>query len=256
MSSITDLLTPTEAPAGPMPGFLLATVSENSNKSYPAMVRVEFTAWQQGSSRSKWLPLLCAYAGKEHGQYLVPEVGDVVLVGFIGPGLERPFILGSLFPPGAALPGELYTDKNLTRQLKTKGGVSVTVSDEDGKHCVQVETPKGLKLSLDDSGEAVVIGDKNDKNALRLEAKNGAVSLEADKKLSLKAGGCELTMETGGALTIKCDRLKVEAKQTASVKGGNMATLEGGMLTVEGKQQLALKGTAVCEISGGLVKIN
>jgi uncharacterized protein involved in type VI secretion and phage assembly len=256
--SITDLLTPLE-PAGQSGrgGFVLGTVAENNSQDFPGMVKVAFTGWTEGENLSKWLPVLSSYAGMEHGRYLIPEVDDIVLVGFIGPMMEQPFVLGGFFPVGAALPGELSDDKNTNRHLKTKGGVELAVSDEDGKQSVAAQTPKGLKICIEDESESITVSDKDGKNILKLDCAGGGVELSADKTITLKAGSCELIMDgAGGAITIKGGQLALEGSQKAELKSGNMLTLEGGMATVEGKQTLTLKGSAMCEISGGMVKIN
>lgn len=256
--SITDLLVPEEWPhPGDKGGFVLGTVAENSNKDFPGMIKVEFTSWNAGENISKWLPVLSPYAGKEYGRYLIPEVGDIVLVGFIGTLREQPFVLGSFYPTGAKLPGEQFDDKNLNRHLKTKGGVKFTVRDEGGKQKIEAVTPKELTVRVEDEKETITFTDKNNKNFLQIDCKNGKITLTADKKIALKAGKCEITMDgNSGEVSIKCDQLKIEAGQSANIKSKNMMALEAGMLKVEGKQQLALKGSAICEISGGMVKIN
>lgn len=258
MSTITDLLAPAEAQGtGYAGGFVLGTVAENNDKKFPGMVKVEFTAWEEGKRISKWLPILFSYAGKEHGKYLVPEVDDIVLVGFMGAMQEKPFVLGSFYPAGAKLPKEQFNDKNLNRHFKTKGGVTLALSDEENKQKLEAQTPKGLRIGIEDENEIIAVTDKNGKNFLKLDCKTGEIAITADKKITLKAGNCEIEMDgNAGGLTLKCDQLKIEAGQTATIKSRNMLTVEGGMLTVEGKQQLALKGSALCEISGGIVKIN
>jgi len=256
--SITDLLSPQEERhTGFTGGLVLGRVDANNDKKFPGMVKVEFKAWEQGKNISQWLPVLLSYAGKEHGKYLLPEVDDIVLVGFMGAMLEKPFVMGSFYPAGAKLPEKQFDNKNLNRHFATKGGVTFTVRDESGKQKMEAVTPKGLKISAEDEKEVITVTDKDGKNILRFDCKGGEISLSADKKISLKAGNCEITMDgnTGG-LTLKCDQLKLEAGKTASIKSGNIMTVEGGMLTVQGKQQLALKGSALCEISGGVVKIN
>ena len=255
--SITDLLTPpqdTNRP-GAVGSFVLGTVAENNSDEFPGMVKVAFTAWTEGENISKWLPVLTPYAGPGYGCYLIPEIDDIVLVGFIGPMLEQPFVMGSFFPMGAALPGEQYDEKNTSRHFKTKGGVSLTVKDDDGKQSVSVETPQGLKLLMEDESGSITVTDGA--NSLKLDAKAGAAELTADKKITLKAGSCEISMDgTGGSLGIKGGQLSLEGSQTAALKSSNMLTVDGGMTTVEGKQTLTLKGSAMCEISGGMVKIN
>jgi uncharacterized protein (DUF2345 family) len=114
-----------------------------------------------------------------------------------------------------------------------------------------------LSISIDDGEESIVITDKGGKNCVKLDAKGGALELTAEKKITLKAGSCEISMDgTGGALTVEGGQLKLEGSRTVNLKSGNMLTAEGGMTTVEGKQTLTLKGSAMCEVSGGLVKIN
>jgi uncharacterized protein involved in type VI secretion and phage assembly len=254
--SITDLLAPKVTPHHGGPGsFVLGTVAENNGKDFPGMVKVAFTAWTEGENISKWLPVLSPYAGKGYGCYLIPEVGDIVLVGFIGPMLEQPFVLGSFYPADTGFKGEQFDEGNFNRSLKTKGGVSLTVKDEGGKQSIHAETPKGFSITIDDGEESIVITDK--KNCVKLDAKGEALELTAGKKITLKAGSCEISMDgTEGALTVKGGQLKLEGSQTVNLKSGNMLTAEGGMTTVEGKQTLTLKGSAMCEVSGGMVKIN
>ena len=256
--SITDMLTSGDSQYRPgFGGFVLGTVAENNNKDFPGMVKVNFTGWAEGENVTGWLPVLCPYAGKEYGLSFIPEIDDIVLVGFIGPMMEQPFVMGSFFPAGAQIPSEQFDENNLNRYMKTKGGVILAIRDEDGKQSVCVETPKGLKINIKDEDETITIGDKGDKNTLKLDCKGGAAELQADKKITLKAGSCEISLDgTGGALTVKGGQLNLEGSQTATLKSNNMATIDGGMVTVEGKQTLTLKGSAMCEISGGMVKIN
>ncbi|MEG1942745.1 MAG: phage baseplate assembly protein V, partial [Angelakisella sp.] len=82
---------------GSVGNFVQGVVNDNSNKDFPGMVQVIFTVWQDKKSICEWIPVLQSYAGDEYGSYLLPEVKDVVLVGFVGSGMTRPFVLGSLF---------------------------------------------------------------------------------------------------------------------------------------------------------------
>ena len=81
-----------------VPGFVQGTVVENNNDQFKGMVKVEFTVWESGKNMCEWVRLLSPYTGKDYGTYLVPEIGEMVLVGFIGGSLKRPFLLGSLYP--------------------------------------------------------------------------------------------------------------------------------------------------------------
>jgi len=104
--SITDLLTLDNSPHSAGHGaFVLGTVAENNNKDFAGMVKVNFTAWTDGENLSRWMPVLSPYAGEDYGRYLIPEVDDIVLVGFIGTLREQPFVMGELLSRRRVAPG-------------------------------------------------------------------------------------------------------------------------------------------------------
>lgn len=259
MFELGDLLAPGAggAPQSAMGGFVLGVVAENNDKKFAGMVKVEYTAWQQGHNLTHWMPVLQSYAGAGHGRYWLPEIDDVVLVGFVGQSMDEPFVLGCLHPANAELPGRLFHKDNRRRHLKTKGGVELDILDEDGKEQASVTTPKGLKLLVEDENETITLTDKNQENLLVIDSKNGKVTVTADSQLTLQSGRSTLEMKgKGGQVTIKCDKLEVDVTQTAKLAAKAMMTLEGGSLTAQGKQQAAFKGGAMAELSGGVVKIN
>lgn len=259
-SSIADLLREGRQGvglSGQIGSFVQGIVTENNDKNFPAMVKVEFTSWLSGKNICEWIPLLHPYAGAAYGCYLLPEIGDVVLVGFLGAAQTKPFVLGCFYPAGAKILSESFDEKNLKKRFITKGGVECTVSDEKDKQSVLLTTPKGLKLTIEDETEQVAVSDKDGKNLIRLDCKNGAIEITADKTIALKVGKCEITLDgQGGAIAIKGDKLTLEAAQTAKLAGNQSLTLEGGMLKAEGKQTAALKGGTMTEISGQMLKLN
>lgn len=262
MSEITQLLEPggdfAKDPAlRRQPTFVQGKVTDNADKNNAGMVKVEFLSWKSGSNICEWMPLLHPYAGSGYGAYLMPEVGDVVLVGFLGAELRRPFVLGVLYPAKAQYPGQCFDDKNNVKALRTKGGHEVVLRDEKGKESCTVTTPKGLTAQLDDEKECITLSDKNGKNLLRLDCKSGEAQLNADAKIVLKTGKCTVTLDgKGGELKLECDRLTAKATQQANVSANQMVQISGGMLKAEGKQTAQFKGGAMAELSGGMVKIN
>lgn len=249
MNSIVDLLSENAGfnqPGREYGGFVLGTVTNNSDKNFPGMVKVEFTAWENEKNITEWIPLLRPYAGKDYGAYLVPETGDQVLVGFIGPDLKHPFVLGSFFPDDAAFPKDNFTDKNTVRTLKTVGGIVVALSDEKGKGSLSVTTPDELSILLDDEKKAITLSDQEGKNKLVLDSKSGALQVEIDSKITIKTGSCELVMDgKSGKLSISCGQLEIKASQKSALNGGQMLEIKGGMVKVEGQQNTAIKGAII-----------
>ncbi len=261
MSSITDLLSGGQFTNNPefrhVGDFIQGVVTDNNNKEFAGMVKVELTSFKKDSNIGGWIPVMQPYAGAAYGRYVLPEIDDIVVIGFMGADKKRPFVLGSLYPANAAMIKESYIDKNTNKLFKTKGKVELSLSDEENKQSVIVKTPKGLTLSIADEKELITITDKDSKNVIEIDAKGGMLSVTADKKITIKAGKCEITMDgSSGSLDIKCDMLNIKSSKTATISGGQKTAIDGGMLSLNGKQTAELKGGAMTTISGGMVKVN
>ncbi len=261
MSSITDILTGGQFTSNPefndLGNFVQGVVTDNNNKEFPGMVKVELTSWKQGNNIAEWIPVMQPYAGKEHGVYLLPEIDDIVIVTFMGTDRKRPFVIGSLFPANAAMAKNSFIDKNTNKLCKTKGKVELGISDEESKQSVTITTPKGLTITVADENELITISDKKKKNSISIDAKGGAIAVTADKKMTLTAGKVEIVLDgNSGKLDIKCDMLNIKAGKQATISGGQKTAIDGGMLSLNGKQTAELKGGAMTTIKGGMVKIN
>ena len=237
--------------------FVQGIVADNGDKEHAGMVKVEFVSWKKGSNICEWMPVLRSYAGKEYGAYVMPEVNDVVLVGFLGAQMKRPFVLGVLYPAGAKYPGTSFDAKNLKKTFRTKGGHELILSDEDKKQSCTFTTPAGMTAALDDEKQTAAIQDKDGKNKIFLDAKNGAVEITCDKKITLKTGKCTVTLDgQSGEVSIQCDVFTAKATRQAAVSANQSAEISGGMLKAEGKQTAEFKGGTMAQLSGGMVKIN
>ena len=257
--SIVDLLqTPNEMyDSQMMPGFVQGTVVENNNDKYPGMVKVSFTVWEKGKNMIEWVRLLSPYTGKEYGTYMVPEIDETVLVGFIGGSLKKPFLLGSLYPKDSQLVKQQYDKKNINKVLQTKGGTVIAVNDTKDKSSITIKTPKESQLVIEDENETILISDKDGKNKIFLDLKNGELLLCADKKITLKTGNASLVMEgQQGNITVEGNKVAVNAKQTLAMEGKTSTSVKGGSLAMEGMQQATLKASGQLAVSGAMVKIN
>ena len=237
--------------------FVQGVVADNSDKEHAGMVKVEFLSWKKGSNICEWMPVLRSYAGKDYGAYVMPEVNDVVLVGFLSPQMKRPFVMGVLYPAGAKYPGTSFEAKNFKKTFRTKGGHELILSDEENKAACTFTTPGGMTAAIDDEKQTAAVQDKDGKNKIFLDAKNGAVEIANDKKITLKTGKCTVTLDgSAGEVSIQCDVLTVKATRQAAVTANQSLELSGGMLKAEGKQTVEVKGGAMAQLSGGVVKIN
>lgn len=229
--------------------FTRAVVTQNDDPEYPGMVKVQYTLWEDEKSISKWIPCLCFYGGQEYGSYRVPEVDDIVVIGFLDNKQEAPFVLGSLYPTGAEVPNEKFTKENYYRYLKTKRGLEITLYDEEGKQRITVETPKGLKLCMDDTDPSIIITDEDKKNHITLAIDKGNIDIKADNQITLKAGGAEIILSASSdSIRLNAAQITLDGSRSISVSSNNMLKVEGGITTVDGRQTNT--------ISGGIVRIN
>ncbi|MBQ6886971.1 MAG: hypothetical protein IJN54_05620 [Lachnospiraceae bacterium] len=257
--SIIDLLQmPNEMYDNQMvPGFVQGTVVENNNNKYPGMVKVSFTVWEQGKNMIEWVRLLSPYTGKDYGSYMVPEINETVLVGFIGGSLKKPFLLGSLYPKDSKFVKQQFDKKNKNKVLRTKGGTEIAIDDTNGKDSISVVTPKETKFVIEDAKETILMSDKEGKNKVFLDLKKGEIMICADKKITLKTGTASVVMTgTQGDIKIAGNKVGVNAKQTLNMEGKTSATLKGASLTAQGMQSATLKATGQTTVSGAMVKIN
>ncbi|HET8797747.1 MAG TPA: phage baseplate assembly protein V [Thermoanaerobaculia bacterium] len=173
---------------------------------YPAVVsnindpesqgRVKITLpWAPDTGSEKydaWARIATLMAGGKRGSWLIPDVGDEVLVAFEGGDPRRPFVLGGLWNGQDAPPESMDSaGKNYKKVLRSRNGVKVTLDDTDGREQFIAETPGGQKFTLKDGPGSIEIADSNG-NSIRMEASG-------------------ITINTSAALTINASTMTVNA---------------------------------------------
>lgn len=259
MSSITDLLKQDNEYFDNqlIPGFVQGIVVENNNAEFKGMVKVEFTAWESGKNMCEWVRLLSPYTGKDYGMYCVPEIGEMVLVGFIGGSLKRPFLLASLYPKDAAVVSENFDDKNLKKHLKTKGGMDLLIFEEEGKQSITITTPKGSMITINDEQECCSVSDKEAKNVLKLDYKNGSIEVTSEKTMSLKAGTASIEMDgNAGNITIKAKKIEATADNEIGLKASAAFKMEGAQVEMKGSGQVKVESSGPLTLKGAITQIN
>ncbi len=203
-----------------------------------------------------WCPVMQPLSGKNCGQYFMPSVDDLVLLAYLGGDPHCPYVVGGVWNTESPPPYTMQEGKNINFSIKTPGGSELLFYDEKEKETVTLKTPKGARLSLDDLGQTVVLTDPESKNSIKLDWKNGEMTLHADKKMVLSAGETSITLESSGTVTIKgsgkitVNGSDIEEKATNSFKAaGSSANVEAsGKLTLKGASA-DLKGSAGVNIN-------
>jgi uncharacterized protein involved in type VI secretion and phage assembly len=145
-----------------------------------------------GSARwEAWARLGTLMGGNNRGSWLIPDVGDEVLVAFQAGDPRWPFVLGGLWngkdKPPEAMDG---SGRNALKVIRSRNGVKVTLDDTDGKERFKVETPGGQSIELSDGPGVVEIKDSNG-NTVKLDSQG--ITLTTAAKVTVSASQVDVT---------------------------------------------------------------
>lgn len=240
-----------------IPGVVLGIVKENWDSGHPGKIRVEYFLGEEGKNLTGWVPAAAPYAGNGYGAYALPEVGDEVVLAFLMGDRNCPIVLGSVWNRKNVLPEKTAAEQNPVKKLRTKGGCEICFSEEEGKEQILIRTPKELRIVVEDEKETIRISDKDEKNGLQIDGKNGTLTLLADKKLELSVGGKSMVSldANGGAVKLAAGKITANADQSLELKGQSMK-LEGGTAQIKGSGTLKLEAGGTAQLKGAMVQIN
>ena len=226
MSALDLLADDDERRAGPLPGLLYATVSDVVD---PAKLgRVKLTLPTLGDTvTTTWARVLAPGAGEKHGVYWPLEVGDEVLVAFVGGHPEHPVVMGALWSANklAAVPDAA---RRTHRLLASPAGHTLRMDDTQGAQKLEIIAAGG-------------------ENAIAVDVAKGKLTITAKTTLEIKVGE-DITLTLGdGKVTIQCKEL--------AVKDATDVTVAGQAITLEATKGLALTGNAGVNINEGALEV-
>ncbi len=166
-------------------------------------ILVTIPIWRD-AQEGLWARHSTPYAGSDYGLILLPEIGDEVLVSFLGDDLDSPVIIGSVFNPKSP-PFENSDDSNYIKSFVTKKGMKWSWDDDKGIH--EVSTASGNKIIISEEDRSITLIDENGNE---IEMKNGSIKIESQTDLKIKAAN-QITMEAA--------KIDIVASGITTVKG-------------------------------------
>lgn len=232
--------------------LLLGTVLENNDAQNKGTLKIRL--YHEGVSKNilAGVRVLSSYAGEGYGSYLLPEIGEQVLVGFIGGCFDCPVVLGSLYTPSDAMLSHSYHKTNAVKRLKTKAGTVLEFNDDVNGETILLQTPEHLCISLKEQNQTIVLS--AGKNRLILDGKNGKITVEAQQEILLKAGKAEFSLQAGGRASLKGSKVELSGSSIQAQSGGAV-TLKGQRASVQGTM-VEVKSSGVLTVKGSITKIN
>ena len=245
--SITDLLI--EAPEKDciVNGVTVGIVTSIDDPDRLGRVKVKLINRTSSDDETGFIRVCTPMSGKKWGMFFFPEVGDEVLVAFGEGDILRPYVIGFLWSKEYVPPVEIKDGENIIRKIKTKNGHELIFHDEDDKNSIEIKTPDKRSIKIDDEEQLTLITDKGNKNFLKIDSKNGIVTLAAENKLIIQSGNSKITLdgqsnnvtiESSQSLMLKSQLITQDAKSTMEIKSS-------GALSVNASGQTNIKGAIV-----------
>ena len=240
-----------------------AMVTDNNDEQGLGRVRVKFH-WMEGSEKSPWLRIATPHAGGGKGMFLMPEVGEEVIVGFEGDSPTKPYVIGSVYHGKAKC--SFANGGNDVKALQSRSGNKVVLNDQDNS--VLIEDAEGNSVVLDGSGNIKITASKN----IEYTGGEEIVFTCGDSKIEMKKDG---TIEIIGNKSVKVqgttkkvevmsDKLvKIKGTETTSIESDTKVETEAATITstasanlgIEGKV-IQINGTVSTDVKGGLLNLN
>jgi uncharacterized protein involved in type VI secretion and phage assembly len=212
MSDLVDMLTGGRRDQGRVYGVVTAIVTDNHDPEKIGRVRVRFP-WLGEGAETWWARLSAPAGGDQRGVWLLPEVGDEVLVAFEHGDPRFPYVLGGLWNKDQPPPEDLDADGADHRTLKSRSGHVLRLDDKDGE-------------------EKIEIVDKTGANRIVITSKDNGLEISAKGDISIKSSSGKVSIE-GADVEIKASKsAKVQAASGLDLKSDAKATLKGATVAI------------------------
>jgi uncharacterized protein involved in type VI secretion and phage assembly len=219
--TFTDLLTGgagtnpgTNGNNGPA-GVVMGLVTNNQDPEGQGRVKLKFP-WLSSDQESNWARLAMPMAGKDRGLFLLPEIGDEVLVMFEQGDVNHPYVIGALWngtdtPPSQASQAVNSSGGVDQRIFKTRAGHLVIFNDSDNSPGIQI---------IDKTGSNKIIIDSHD-NKLTVEFQ-GDIKITTQGKIEVEAQQ-DVKVTANGSMTLKATAgMDIEASGSVKIKGATV----------------------------------
>lgn len=230
---------------------VVTNVSDEKNFNRVKCMPVE----NENKEETDWCYVMAPLGGKKCGQFFFPNVGDLVVLGYLGG--ERPIVLGAVWntkvPPPYTIPkdGKVYNFS-----IKTPGGSELLFYDEPKKEKLSLTTPAGSKLVIDDEKKSAVFSDKSGENKLTMDFEKGKITLCAKTELTLCAGKTEVTLQSAGQITEKAQNKVSLNAATIEGKASAKLSLQGAAAEIKADSTMNVQASGPLQVKGAMVKIN
>lgn len=276
-----------DATAYPKSNAQRAVVVDNVDPEKMGRVMVRF-AWQDVVEENKeknypWIRIAQPYGGNQKGCYILPEIGEEVMVGFEHQNMEKPFVMGTLYHNSdkdeqKQMPeegwcevggdGKKVNEENEVKAFRTKKGHTIEIHDtKEGDGFIRIygnnnKDKENYDIILSTDKIQKVNGDnKEDYQFVSVDEQAEAGKDIKEKKdykaeklrILVRSNGGDIMLDAGeGDIIMNAKNIHVHAtgNTTSFIEGKNIVKVNDAQLTDVGSNSLMVQKDQTIEIKG------
>lgn len=196
----------------------------------------------QADTEGVWARLLQPHASNGFGSFLLPEVGDEVVLGYFANDPSHPVVLGSLYSSARKPPYTLEA-ANDTKAWVTRCLARIEINDKD--KVITILTPGKNQVVLSDKDKSITVLDENQN---KVSLTTAGIELNSPKDIVLKATG-SIKLDATGPVSIS-------SQADVKVSGMNVQCEAQIGFTGKGNATAELSAAGQTVVKGAMVMIN
>ena len=181
-------------PVRPAGSTYLAEVVSVSDPDGLGRVQVRLLSFDGPDAQNgpMWARVAVPFAGGERGAFLLPDMGDEVLVTFVNGDPRLPVVIGGLWSQSQPPPESLGGDRVDRWTIVGKAGTRIAVVEESAP-TISLTTPAGVRAEFTDDGSG------------RIELRAAGARITIDSR--------GVSIRTGATVSVQASQVKVSAGQ-------------------------------------------
>lgn len=189
-----------------------------------------------------WARFASFYGSQGFGAFIIPEIGDEVVLGFFNNDPSCPVILGSLYSSKRTPPYELTAENNF-KALVTRSKLKMEFDDD--KKIITLITPGNNKVVISDDAKSILL---QDQNSNKVELSPTGILLDSPKDITINA--------KGKVAITAVQNVEVTAQMDVKVTGLNINHNANVGFVAKGAATAELSAAGQTTVKGALVMIN
>ncbi|MEM6696898.1 MAG: type VI secretion system tip protein VgrG [Bacteroidota bacterium] len=177
-------------------------------------VKVSISGFHQ-TNEGVWARLATFHAGNDRGALFLPELGDEVVIGYIGEDSREPIILGTLYSESNA-PVVNNSDDNFIKGFYTRNGNQIQFDDQND--IITIQTAANQTITLEDQSGSIELADKN-RNTITMDS--SGITLKSGSDINIEASTGNVNVKGLSVELIGNTMTKINNNQGGVVKLGN-----------------------------------